>query len=60
MRLKMNTYTIYATETVFSQIRVQATNEQEAIENIKNGLYSSWDQMDSENFTINEIEKDNH
>ena len=56
----MNTYTIYATETVFSQIRVQATNEQEAIENIKNGLYSSWDQMDSENFTINEIEKDNH
>jgi hypothetical protein len=60
MRLKMNTYTIYATETVFSQIRVQATSEQEAIENIKNGLYSSWDQMDSENFTINEIEKDNH
>jgi hypothetical protein len=56
----MNTYTIYATETVFSQIRVQATSEQEAIENIKNGLYSSWDQMDSENFTINEIEKDNH
>jgi hypothetical protein len=56
----MNTYTIYATETVFSQIRVQATTEQEAIENIKNGLYSSWDQMDSENFTINEIEKDNY
>jgi hypothetical protein len=54
----MNTYTIYATETVYSQIRVEANSEQEAIENIQNCLYSSWEQIDSEHFTVNEIEKD--
>lgn len=52
------TYTIYATETAYYQIRVSANSKEEAIERVDSGEFSSWETIDGENFKINEVEED--
>jgi hypothetical protein len=51
-------YTIYASATIYYQIKTIADSEKEARDNINNNEYSQWDAIDEDNFQIDEISEE--
>lgn len=49
-------YKIYATEQVYYEIGVIADSKEDAIKQVKMGNYSTWETLDGENFSINDVE----
>lgn len=53
-----NFYIIYATSTVHHEIKVIAESEEEAKQFALEGDYYAWDDIDSDNFQIHEVNFD--
>jgi uncharacterized protein with FMN-binding domain len=50
-----NFYIAYATSKVYHQIKVVADSEEHAKKEIADGNYFAWDDIDSEDFEIEEV-----
>ena len=50
-------YTVYATEKAYYQIRVEAESKEDAIQQINEGNFSSWETIDGDDFKIDEVEE---
>jgi hypothetical protein len=56
----MKTYSIYATEKVWYEIKLNAKTEEEAREMVMDGNYLSYETFDGEDFKIIEIKEEGY